>query len=51
MLLVLAAITVALLWLPIEPLAFIVGFSSLVPAVIWHGLATGRELRRGVPQA
>ena len=37
---VLAAAGVALWALPVEPVAFVVGLSTVVPAVIWHGLAT-----------
>jgi hypothetical protein len=39
-LLFLGAVFVALLALPIEPLAFLVGLSTVVPAVLWHGWAT-----------
>jgi hypothetical protein len=37
---VLAAAGVALWMLPVEPIAFAAGLSTVVPAVIWHGLAT-----------
>jgi hypothetical protein len=36
----LGAVLGALLLLPIEPLPFLIGLSTLVPAVLWHGLAT-----------
>ncbi len=36
----LGAVFVALLALPIEPLALLVGLSTVVPTVLWHGLAT-----------
>lgn len=49
--LVLAAVAGAMIWLPIEPLPFVVGLSTVVPAVIWHGIASARELGRGAPQA
>jgi hypothetical protein len=39
-LLFLGAVFVALLALPIEPLAFVAGLSTVVPTVLWHGLAT-----------
>lgn len=39
-LVLIAAVGLALWKLPIDPLAFAVGLSALVPAVIWHGLAT-----------
>ncbi len=29
--------------LPVDPLAFAIGFSVTVPAVLWHGLARARE--------
>ena len=39
----------AILWLlPILPLAFLVGLSALVPAVLWHGLETARLPREGL---
>ena len=39
----------AILWLlPILPLAFVVGLSALVPAVLWHGLETSRLPRAGL---
>ncbi len=31
-----------LIALPVDPLAFTVGFSVMVPAVLWHGLASAR---------
>jgi hypothetical protein len=37
---VVAAAGVVLWTLPVEPIAFAVGLSTVVPAVIWHGLAT-----------
>jgi hypothetical protein len=37
---VLAAVGAALWLLPIEPIPFVVGLSTSVPAVIWHGLST-----------
>lgn len=40
---VIAAVGFALWKLPIEPLWFAVGLSALVPAVIWHGLATSPD--------
>lgn len=41
-LLFLGAVVAALVALPLDPLAFLVGLSTSVPAVIWHGLATAR---------
>jgi hypothetical protein len=29
--------------LPVEPLAFAIGLSTAVPAVLWHGLATAPD--------
>lgn len=38
-----------ILWLmPIRTLAFVVGLSALVPAVLWHGLETARLPREGL---
>jgi hypothetical protein len=37
---VLAAAGAALLLLPVEPIPFALGLSTVVPAVIWHGLTT-----------
>ena len=34
----------ALIVLPVEPLAFAAGFSTSVPAVLWHGLRMRREV-------
>ncbi len=42
LLLLLALVGVVLVTLPVEPLAFVLGLSSVVPAVLWHGL-TGAE--------
>lgn len=39
-LLFLGAVLGALLLAPIEPLPFLIGLSTLVPAVLWHGLVT-----------
>ena len=36
----LGAVVLALTTLPLEPIAFLAGLSTAVPAVIWHGLAT-----------
>jgi hypothetical protein len=43
-LLLFSAVGVAILLLPMDPLWFVLGLSSAVPAAIWHGLATA-----GVP--
>ncbi len=40
---VIAAVGLALWKLPIDPLWFALGLSALVPAVIWHGLATSPD--------
>ncbi len=48
-LLVVAAVGFALLRLPVEPLAFVVGLGTVIPAVIWHGLETARRLRAEEP--
>ena len=34
-----AVVGLALYALPVEPLAFAIGLSAMIPAVIWHGLA------------
>lgn len=36
--LLMTALAATLLFLPVDPLAFTIGFSSVVPAAIWHGL-------------
>ena len=42
----LGAVVAAILVLPIEPIAFIVGLSTAVPAVVWQGLThTGPQTR------
>ncbi len=40
--LTLGMVGVVLLSSPVEPLAFTLGLSTVVPAVIWHGLRTAR---------
>ena len=35
-----AACVASLVLLPIDPLAFAIGFSSVVPACLWHGLTS-----------
>jgi hypothetical protein len=39
----LAGVAAVLFWLPVELVAFTVGISSAVPAVLWHGLAQARR--------
>ena len=39
----LAICATVLIVLPVDPLAFAIGFSVTVPALLWHGLATARE--------
>ena len=39
----LGAVVLALTTLPLEPIAFLVGLSTVVPAVIWHGFATAGQ--------
>ena len=41
LLLLLGLVGIILLTLPVEPIAFAVGLSTVVPAVLWHGLASG----------
>ncbi len=38
LLLLLALVGIVLVTLPVQPLAFALGLSSVVPAVLWHGL-------------
>ena len=38
--LLLGAVALALTTLPLQPIAFLGGLSTAVPAVIWHGFAT-----------
>ena len=45
--LVLGLVAFCLFVLPLEPVAFVVGLSSVVPAVIWHGLVTSVPEPRG----
>ena len=45
----LTAVAVILLTLPVEPIALLVGLSTAVFAVIWHGFATARPSRTGQP--
>lgn len=40
---VLAAAALILVAFPVHPLAFAFGFSTAVPALLWHGLAQSRE--------
>jgi hypothetical protein len=37
---VMATCIAILVTLPVDPLGFTLGFSSVVPAAVWHGLAT-----------
>lgn len=39
LLLLLGLVGVVLVTLPVPPIAFVAGLSSVVPAVLWHGLA------------
>ena len=41
-LLTLGVVVFVLLRLPVEPIAFAVGLSTVVPAAIWHGFASAR---------
>jgi hypothetical protein len=41
-LLLLGMVGAVLVTKPVQPLAFAVGLSTVVPAVIWHGLVTAR---------
>ena len=41
--LMLGMVGAVLLLSPVEPLAFTLGLSTVVPAVIWHGLRTARQ--------
>ena len=41
-LLTLGLVALTLLTLPVDPIAFSIGLSTLVPAVIWHGLSSAR---------
>ena len=45
--LVLGLVAFCLVVLPLEPIAFVVGLSTFVPAVIWHGLAPSAPEPRG----
>ena len=42
--LLLGVVAAVLLAVPVEPFAFVAGLSTVVPAVIWHGLSTARQL-------
>ena len=42
-LLVMAACAAILILLPVDPIGFVCGFSSVVPTVLWHGLATAKR--------
>ncbi len=42
LLLLLAAVGVVLFATPVQPLAFGLGLTSLVPTVVWHGLTSAR---------
>ena len=42
----LGGVTVVLFWLPVDVIAFTVGISSAVPAVLWHGWVGARSERR-----
>jgi hypothetical protein len=42
-LLLLGVVGTVLLLQAVEPLAFAVGLSTVVPAVLWHGLVTARQ--------
>ena len=39
----LASVGVVLLWVPVDTMAFTVGISSAVPAVLWHGWVSARR--------
>ena len=39
----LASVGAVLLWLPVDTIAFTVGISSAVPAVLWHGWVRARR--------
>ncbi len=39
----LASVAAALAVLPLQPVGFLVGISSAVPAVLWYGLASARR--------
>jgi hypothetical protein len=41
--LVVGLVGLALFTLPVQPAPFVVGLSLVIPAVIWHGLATARR--------
>ena len=41
--LLLGAVALCLVALPVQPIAFSVGLSVIVPTVIWHGLETARS--------
>jgi hypothetical protein len=43
LLLLLGLVGLVLLKLPVQPIAFAVGLSTVVPALIWHGLAPGQR--------
>ena len=43
LLLLLGLVGIILLTLRVEPIAFAVGLSTVVPAVLWHGLAPGQR--------
>jgi hypothetical protein len=43
----LATVAVVLLTLPVEPIALLVGLSTAVLAVVWHGFATAGPSRTG----
>ena len=38
-----------LLRLPVDPLAFVIGLGTVVPAALWHGLDSARRLRAEEP--
>ncbi len=40
LLLLLALVGIVLVTLPVQPLAFALGLSTVVPAVLWHGLTS-----------
>ncbi|MCP4007181.1 MAG: hypothetical protein GY725_23610 [bacterium] len=50
-LLVMGSVGALLLLYPVEPIAFVVGLSTVVPAVIWHGLSTARALTDSNPES
>lgn len=39
----LASVGCVLVWIPVDTIAFTVGISSAVPAVLWHGWARARR--------